>query len=103
MDLSDGLAADLPRLAAASGVSVDVDLARLPEDPECLALGPEARAAGGEDYGLAVLVRSDQVARFTERGFVELGVATRQRDAPVSWRLGGREVDVEPLAFRHFA
>lgn len=56
MDLSDGLATDLPRLAAASGVAVHLDLGLLPL-PEVLqpATADEVRTCqltGGEDYQL---------------------------------------------------
>lgn len=61
LDLSDGLAADAGHLAAASGVSVRIDLDLVPADPAALS---EARrsgespgtfaARGGEDYELLV-------------------------------------------------
>jgi thiamine-monophosphate kinase len=49
MDLSDGLAADLPRLAAASGCGYFVDTASLPLTPGCR---PSAAMCDGEDYEL---------------------------------------------------
>lgn len=49
MDLSDGLGADLPRLAAASGVSFDVDEAALPRNRGCTT---EQAIGDGEDYEL---------------------------------------------------
>ena len=61
LDVSDGLASDLGHLAAASGVSVQIDLNLVPADPAAL---EEARrlgespgtfaARGGEDYELLV-------------------------------------------------
>ena len=61
LDLSDGLAADARHLAAASGVSVRIDLELVPADPSVLAEArqsgenPGAFAArGGEDYELLV-------------------------------------------------
>ena len=54
MDLSDGLAADLPRLAWASGVQAVIDPARLPLS-DALAGCPDPLAlqlSGGEDYEL---------------------------------------------------
>ena len=63
MDLSDGLAADLPRLVRASGVGMVIDLAALPISKSfwglCDALGvsPEATVLeGGEDYELIATV-----------------------------------------------
>ena len=53
MDLSDGLAKDLPRLAAASRVGYEVDLASIPRSRGCTltqALGD------GEDYELLFAV-----------------------------------------------
>jgi thiamine-monophosphate kinase len=59
MDLSDGLATDLPRLAAASGVGARIDVARVPVDEATRAgagaLGLDVLAwatGGGEDYEL---------------------------------------------------
>jgi len=55
MDLSDGLAGDAGHLAAASGVALEIELARLPLHPSVP--GPDRAlfaAAGGEDYELLV-------------------------------------------------
>jgi thiamine-monophosphate kinase len=49
MDISDGLAADLPRLAAASGVCCAVDLDLVPRFD---GVDTEEAARGGEDYEL---------------------------------------------------
>ena len=54
MDLSDGLARDLPRLCAASGLSASVDPARLPASDALRASDDRLlhQAGGGEDYQL---------------------------------------------------
>jgi thiamine-monophosphate kinase len=54
MDLSDGLASDLPRLCRASGVGAEVDPRRLPAHPDLLGR-PDLltlQAAAGDDYEL---------------------------------------------------
>lgn len=56
MDISDGLAVDLHKLCAASGVSAEIMLPRIPTDPELPAvLGDSFRTqavTGGEDFEL---------------------------------------------------
>ena len=49
MDLSDGLGADLPRLARASRVGFELDEAALPLNPGCT---PQQAICDGEDYEL---------------------------------------------------
>jgi thiamine-monophosphate kinase len=49
MDLSDGLGADLPRLARASGVGFELDETALPLNPSCT---PKQAISDGEDYEL---------------------------------------------------
>lgn len=51
IDLSDGLAADLPRLCLASGVGARIDLAAIPVHP-AERRGVAAAIRGGEDYAL---------------------------------------------------
>lgn len=53
MDLSDGLAKDLPRLAAASGCSFQLDPAALPLTPGCT---PQQALGDGEDYELLLTI-----------------------------------------------
>ncbi len=49
MDLSDGLATDLPRLAASSNLDYHLELNTLPCHPHC---SPQAALRDGEDYEL---------------------------------------------------
>jgi len=63
MDVSDGLARDLPRIARRSGVAIEADLDALPVHPAVRAVAgrleaePGAFAAvGGEDYELLVAI-----------------------------------------------
>jgi len=53
MDLSDGLGADLPRLATASGVGFEVDEMALPLNSGCT---PSQAISDGEDYELLFAV-----------------------------------------------
>ncbi len=77
LDLSDGIATDVRRLAAASGTGAVVELERLPRAPGATV---EQAAAGGEDYELLAAVPADVpvpvavtvVGRLTDTGAVAL-------------------------------
>jgi len=87
MDLSDGLASDALKLAAASGVGVRIRLESLPVSDELVqALGSreaavEAALVGGDDYELLVCLPPDRVGLATEglrghAGLTAIGVVT---------------------------
>ena len=58
MDLSDGLAKDLPRLAAASGCGFTVQRERLPLTADC---SVEQGLGDGEDYELLMTIEPERV------------------------------------------
>lgn len=104
MDLSDGLATDLPRLARASGLAIRVDLEHLPADPACGAASIEQRVSGGEDYSLMVLAPAGRVPAFQREGFVAIGEATRDDPSGlVTFCLEGRVQTLDLRPFDHFA
>ncbi|MDX1679534.1 MAG: thiamine-phosphate kinase [Akkermansiaceae bacterium] len=63
MDLSDGLAADLPRLARASGCGAKLDHSALPLHANC---SIEQALNDGEDYELLFAIDADSVAPLRE-------------------------------------
>lgn len=81
MDISDGLAADLPKLLRASGVGAVVYAAQVPVHPAAArwahahALDPVAFAiAGGEDYELLIAAPPPVAQQLQERVPAETGV-----------------------------
>jgi thiamine-monophosphate kinase len=70
MDVSDGLVGDLGKLCAASNVSADIEVARVPlSDAASGALGSDCELikpilTGGEDYEILCTIAPDRVAAF---------------------------------------
>ena len=73
MDLSDGLATDLPRLAGASGCGYELFPERLPLHPGC---SVQQALGDGEDYELLFALSPEQALR-AEREFESPVVLTR--------------------------
>jgi thiamine-monophosphate kinase len=79
IDISDGLASDVRRLAQASGLGAEIDADRLPVAPETRRIA-EARGwdaermvlGGGEDYELLVALPPDQLAS-VDVDLIEIG------------------------------
>ncbi|HZP90707.1 MAG TPA: thiamine-phosphate kinase [Actinomycetota bacterium] len=115
MDVSDGLAKDLSRLCAESGVGARVELARVPVAPalrpaaELLGFDPlELALSGGEDYELlaTIDVTNLELARreLDERFGVTLtDVGVIIEDGLVAVDPGGATVPLEPRGWDHFA
>jgi thiamine-monophosphate kinase len=69
IDVSDGLAADLGKLAAASGCGARIDAARLPLSPALMRVygidgGVQTALGGGDDYELCFAVPAARMAGF---------------------------------------
>jgi thiamine-monophosphate kinase len=109
MDLSDGLAADLPRLCAASGVGADIHTANLPVHDDAWRLSEKDRLPAalhalmdGEDYELLFAIDPEAVPKIvalsdiplTVIGTVTAGPELRLIDASGAahpWPKGGWE------------
>lgn len=95
MDLSDGLGADLPRLARASGCGFDVWKEKLPRSKGCTI----AQALGdGEDFELLFAINPRDAARletqwrkaFPKVPLTQIGALTRKADTSVRTGQSGR-------------
>jgi thiamine-monophosphate kinase len=98
MDVSDGLALDLHRLADASGVGFTLDSVPVAEGATL-----DDALGGGEDYELVVVIGPDRVEA-AERSWAGAGLRPLHRIGvvtadPMSRTLGGR--DLEQLGWQH--
>lgn len=104
MDLSDGLASDLPRLCAASGVGISLDASALPVHPAIAASPALERAmlGGGDDYELLFTASPSDAARVLSLA-KEHGVKVT-RIGSVGGPVGARllQGDWPKPAFAHF-
>jgi thiamine-monophosphate kinase len=117
MDLSDGLARDLPRLCAASHVGARLDRTSIPVAPalldaeSVLALDPFALAlTGGDDYELLVALPAEAVdpagaelrARFGV-SLADIGAIIEEEGGIVLVDEDGTSAPLDPGGWDHFA
>jgi thiamine-monophosphate kinase len=111
IDLSDGLLADLPRLAAASGCGAELQVDRLPISAALRALSADPAwqlaLAGGEDYELCFTASAEQAPRLRDLAAavgVPLTCCGRLREAPgTELSRGGTVIQFAQPPFDHFA
>ena len=113
MDISDGLAGDLAKLAAASGVAASIEAARVP-------LSPAARAAiaadeglietvlsGGDDYEIVAAVAENRLAALREAavkagiGLMTIGRIETGGGIHLAG-LDGKPLHLKQASFSHF-
>jgi thiamine-monophosphate kinase len=114
MDVSDGLAGDLTKLCAASGVSADVDAPIVPTSVAAASLlakgvvGIETLISGGDDYEILCTVPEAQLAAFTQQAgragiaVTAIGTVTGERRAPRFLDAQGIEIRLRHLSYSHF-
>jgi thiamine-monophosphate kinase len=99
MDLSDGLAGDLPKLAAASGLGARVEVDRLPLSRALRTAADSGSArdfalGGGDDYELLLAVPPAHFAELGSRAaalnLTLTAIGELRRGNSVEWTLGGR-------------
>ncbi|MGD9598149.1 MAG: thiamine-phosphate kinase [Steroidobacteraceae bacterium] len=106
IDLSDGLAGDLSKLALASGCGVRVDVTQLPLSPPLLAVAGRAAAehfalTGGDDYELCFTVPDARVPDLEGLACTAIGRLTAGHGLVVC--RGDSVIEFSHSGFDHFA
>ena len=114
MDVSDGLAGDLAKLCAASGVSAAIDLQSVPLSAPAAALvaqgavGIEALISGGDDYEILCTIPEAGFAAFAAAAAVagvavtSIGTVLAGASGPRFLDAQGREIALQRLSYSHF-
>ena len=114
MDVSDGLAGDLGKLCDVSGVSADIDVARVPlseaaasvvkSDPTAM----EKVLTGGDDYEIVCSVPQERLDAFRAAAdtarvpVAEIGRITAAKAPPRFIASDGKPVHFKRASFSHF-
>jgi thiamine-monophosphate kinase len=114
MDVSDGLAGDLAKLCAASGVSAAIDAPSVPTSAAAAALlargavGIEAIVSGGDDYEILCAIPEGSFAAFAQAAALagvavtSIGTVIADTSAPRFLDAQGREIALPRLSYSHF-
>jgi thiamine-monophosphate kinase len=114
MDVSDGLAGDLAKLCAASGVSAAIDIGSVPLSASARSLltkgavGIETLVAGGDDYEILCTIPEHRFEAFEQASklagvpVTSIGTVIGGVAAPRFLDLQGREIVLQRLSYSHF-
>jgi thiamine-monophosphate kinase len=114
MDVSDGLAGDLAKLCAASGVSAVIDARSVPLSTGAATLlargtvGIEALVSGGDDYEILCAIPENRfeafahAARQAEVAVTCIGTVIAGPAVPRFLDNEGREIALQRLSYSHF-
>ena len=114
IDVSDGLAGDLAKLCAASGVSAAIDAPSVPTSAAAAALlargavGIEAIVSGGDDYEILCAIPEGSLAAFAQAAALarvavtSIGTVIADTSAPRFLDAQGREIALPRLSYSHF-
>src|SRR4051812_34821865 len=114
MDVSDGLAGDLGKLCAASGVTAVIDAPSVPLSQAAAALlargavGIEALVAGGDVYEILCAIPADRFEAFARAAqlagvaVTSIGTILAGTASPKFLDAQGREVPLARLSYSHF-
>jgi len=114
MDVSDGLAGDLAKLCAASGVSAVVDAPSIPLSAAAAillargAVGIESIVSGGDDYEILCAIPEGsfeafaQAAGIAKVAITSIGTVIADTSAPKFLDAQGREIALPRLSYSHF-
>jgi thiamine-monophosphate kinase len=112
MDLSDGLAGDLPKLAHSSGLAAHVALERLPLSDAMRATASAAVAldwalTAGDDYELLLAVPATRYAELqaaaARLNLMLTAIGELRSGSGVTWSLNGRDFLPASRGYDHFA
>jgi thiamine-monophosphate kinase len=114
MDVSDGLAGDLAKLCAASGVSAAIDAPSIPLSAAAAALlsrgavGIETLLAGGDDYEILCTIPENRFEAFAGAAatagvaVTSIGTVIADSSAPRFLDAQGSQIALKRLSYSHF-
>jgi thiamine-monophosphate kinase len=114
MDVSDGLAGDLAKLCAASGVSAAIDTQSIPLSAAAQALltggivGVESIVSGGDDYEILCTIPEhrfepfERAAKLAGVAVTSIGTIIAGTSAPRFLDGEGNAISLERLSYSHF-
>ncbi len=114
MDVSDGLAGDLAKLCAASGMSAVIDAKSIPLSPAAAALltrgiaGIESIVSGGDDYEILCTIPESSLEAFADAArlaavaVTSIGTVLAGSSVPRFLDDKGNEIALSRLSYSHF-